>query len=133
LGERLSLILGLFIGSMTFLMYGLASEGWMLYAIIVIGSAGGVAVPALQSIITKVTPPTEQGAVQGALSGVQSLAAIFGPLMATNLFGYFTSSDAPVRLPGAAFLASSLLVAIGVALAMRNLRLLPAMETNAQS
>lgn len=131
LGERRSLITGLMIGSTTFLMYGLASRGWMLYLIIVIGSAGGIAVPALQSLISKATPATEQGAVQGALSSIQSMAAIIGPLMATGLFGYFTSASAPVKLPGAAFIVSSMLVAIGAALAMRNLRLNPAMQTDA--
>ena len=85
---------------MTFLMYGLASQGWMLYVTIVIGSAGGIAVPALQSLITKMTAPTEQGAVQGVLISVQSIAAILGPLIATNLFGYFTSASAPVKMPG---------------------------------
>jgi DHA1 family tetracycline resistance protein-like MFS transporter len=131
LGERRSLITGLMIGSMTFLMYGLASRGWMLYLIIVIGSTGGIAVPALQSLISKATPATEQGAVQGALSSIQSMAAIVGPLMATGLFGYFTSVSAPVKLPGAAFIISSMLVAIGAGLAIRNLRLNPVMETSA--
>lgn len=131
LGERKSLIFGLFIGSTTFLMYGLAPRGWMLYLIIVIGSTGGIAVPAMQSLISKMTPSTEQGAVQGALSSIQSMAAIVGPLMATGLFGYFTSVSAPVKLPGAAFIVSSALVAVGAALAMRNLRLNPAMETDA--
>ena len=130
LGERKALITGLMIGSLTFLMYGLASQGWMLYLMIVVGSLGGISVPALQAIISQNTPATEQGAVQGALASIQSIAAIIGPLMATSLFGYFTSSAAPVKLPGAAFLASSLLVITGAALAMRTLRLTPAMETN---
>ncbi|MEW6210321.1 MAG: TCR/Tet family MFS transporter [Acidobacteriota bacterium] len=133
LGEPRSLITGLMIGSTTFLMYGLAPRGWMLYAIIVFGSLGGIAVPALQSIISKATPATEQGAVQGALSSIQSMAAIFGPLMATGLFGYFTSASAPVKLPGAAFIASAALVAVGVGLAVRNLRLRPAIESEAES
>jgi DHA1 family tetracycline resistance protein-like MFS transporter len=128
LGERRSLIIGLMIGATTFLMYGLAPRGWMLYVIIVIGSAGSIGVPALQALISKATPSTEQGAVQGALSSIQSMAAIAGPLMATSLFGYFTSSSAPVKLPGAAFIVSSMLVAAGAALAVRNLRLNPVME-----
>lgn len=131
LGERKSLIFGLLIGSTTFLMYGLAPRGWMLYVIIMIGSIGGIAVPAMQSLISKMTPDTEQGAVQGALSSIQSMAAIVGPLMATGLFGYFTSVSAPVKLPGAAFIVSSALVAIGAGLAMRNLRLNPVMEADA--
>ncbi len=84
----------------------------------------------MQAIISHKTPATEQGAVQGALASIQSLAAIIGPLMATSLFGYFTSRAAPVKLPGAAFLASSVLVVIGAALAVRTLRLTSAIETD---
>lgn len=128
LGERRALVTGLMVGSLTFLMYGLASRGWMLYAMIVVGSVGGIATPALQALISKATPATEQGAVQGALASIQSIAAILGPLMATGLFGYFTSRAAPVKVPGAAFIVSSVLVAVGAALAVRSLRLAPAME-----
>jgi len=123
LGERRALIMGLLIGSVTFLMYGLATQGWMMYAFIVVGSLGGIAMPAIQSLITRMTPATEQGAVQGALTSINSIAAIVGPLMATGLFGYFTSAAAPVHMPGAAFLAASLLVAIGAGLAIRSARL----------
>jgi len=130
LGERKTLILGLSIAAITFLSYGLASAGWMLYFIIMMGSLAGIAMPALQAIISQNTPATEQGAVQGALASIQSLAAIIGPLMATGLFGYFTSRAAPVKLPGAAFLASSALVVIGAVLAIRTLRLTQALETD---
>jgi DHA1 family tetracycline resistance protein-like MFS transporter len=122
LGERRAIVLGLMVGSSAFLVYGLATRGWMLYAMIVVSSLGGIGMPALQSLITKLVSATEQGAVQGVISSIHAIAAIIGPLMATNLFGYFTSSAAPVKLPGAAFIASSVLVAIGAALAVRSLR-----------
>src|SRR5262249_10834726 len=128
LGERKAIILALSVGAVTFRCYGLASKGWMMYAAIALGSIGGIAVPAIQSLITKMTPATEQGAVQGVISRIQSLAAIVGPLMATNLFAYFTSSNAPAPPPGAAFVASSILVAVGVLLAIRSARAAPAME-----
>ena len=117
LGERRALMYGLLTGAFTFLLYGVASRGWILYLGIMIGSLGGVAVPAIQAIITRITPANEQGAMQGALASIQSLAAILGPLMAANLFGFFTSPRAPIHLPGAAFLLSALLVAAGAILA----------------
>jgi DHA1 family tetracycline resistance protein-like MFS transporter len=46
------------------------------------------------------------------VAGLASLAAIVGPLLLTQLFGRFTAPDAPVHLPGAAFLAASLLALI---------------------
>lgn len=123
LGERRALIFGLCVMALTFLMYGLATRGWVLYATIVFGSLGGITSPALQGLITKKVAATEQGAVQGVISSIQSVSAIIGPLMATSLFGYFTSSNAPVQLPGAAFLAASLLVTVSAVLAVRNSRI----------
>jgi DHA1 family tetracycline resistance protein-like MFS transporter len=131
LGERRALIFSLSVGSLTFLTYGLASRGWMLYLGIILGSVAGISAPAIQALITRMTPATEQGAVQGVLSSIQSIAAILGPLMATNLFGYFTSEASPVNLPGAAFLASSILVATSAVLALRSSRSLPAIEQEA--
>ena len=122
LGERRALIMGLCVSALGFLSYGLATRGWMLYVIIAVTSIGGVAGAALMALITKLVPANEQGALQGALASVQSIAAIIGPLMATNLFGYFTSPQAPVHLPGAAFLASSFLVFIAMLLAVRSAR-----------
>jgi DHA1 family tetracycline resistance protein-like MFS transporter len=127
-GERRALLFGLSMGALSFLLYGLATQGWMLYVIIVVTSIGGVGDPALMSMITKLVPAAEQGALQGALSSVQSVAAIAGPLMATSLFGYFTSPRAPVHLPGAAFLVSAALVAVGVLLAARSSQVTQAKE-----
>lgn len=120
LGERNAIICGLSLGSLTFLAYGLSTRGWMLYVAIIFGSLGGIAGPAIQSLITKMVSATEQGAVQGIIASIQSIVAILGPLMATNLFGFFTSPATSIHLPGAAFLAASLLVAIAALLAARS-------------
>ena len=122
LGERKAIIYGLTIGALTFVAYGLSTRGWMLYLAIIFGSIGGIAGPAIQSVITRMVSANEQGAVQGIIASIQSIVAILGPLMATNLFGYFTSSSAPMQLPGAAFLAAALLVAIAALMAARGAR-----------
>ena len=122
LGERRSIILGLSVGALTFVAYGLATKGWMMYLFIVLGCLGGIAMPALQSLITKYTAADEQGVVQGAITSIHSLAAIFGPLIATSLFGYFTAPQAVWQLPGAAFLAGAVLIALGALNAVRATR-----------
>ena len=122
IGERKAIIFGLLIGSLTFLAYGISTQSWMLYAAIIFGSIGSIAGPAMQAVITKMVSAAEQGAVQGIIASIQSVVAILGPLMATNLFGYFTSAAAPWKLPGAAFLAASLLVALAALMAIRNAR-----------
>jgi DHA1 family tetracycline resistance protein-like MFS transporter len=118
LGERRAIVAGLSMSALTFLGYGLATEGWMIYVIIVVGSFGAIGGPAVQALISKGVPINEQGALQGALSSLTSVAGIIGPVLATRLFGYFISEGAVVVLPGAAFFLGALLVLAGLALAL---------------
>lgn len=121
-GERRAVIFGMTVFCINCTLYGLANQGWMLYGIILFGSIGAVATPAIQSLISRQIPLNEQGSVQGALTSIQSLTAIAGPIIVTHLFGYFISERAPVYLPGAAFFFGAVLVAAGVAIAAFNLR-----------
>ena len=41
------------------------------------------------------------------MASVGSLTMITGPILMTNLFGYFTSARAPLQLSGAPFLPSA--------------------------
>lgn len=122
LGERRAIIVGLTNATVFLTAYGLATQGWIIYVLLVIGSFGGIAMPALQALVSRCVPLNEQGAVQGALSSLGSLAGILGPLLATGLFGYFISDRVPVRVPGAAFFASALLIFAALLLALRAFR-----------
>jgi len=121
LGERRSILFGLVVSVSSYLLYGLASAGWMLVAIIVITSLGAIDEPALQSLISKNVADNEQGTVQGALATIGSLMGVVGPVAGTILFSTFTGPAAVVELPGAAFFASALGVLLGLLLAYRAL------------
>lgn len=125
LGERRSIITGLTNATIFFAMYGLATQGWMIYVFIVVGTFGAIAMPALQGLISRSVPANEQGAVQGALASLASLAGILGPPLTTGLFGYFISANAPVQLPGAAFFCGSAIMFLALLLALRSFRRRP--------
>jgi DHA1 family tetracycline resistance protein-like MFS transporter len=122
LGERRAILFGLTNVAIFTGAYGLAGQGWMVYVLIVLGSFGGVSTPAIQAVISHQVPMNEQGAVQGALTSIASLAGIVGPPMATGLFGYFVSSRAPMKVPGAAFFFASFLVCCALGLTLRAFR-----------
>jgi DHA1 family tetracycline resistance protein-like MFS transporter len=123
LGERRAVLVGFGIGTLAFAGYGLAPNGRVLITVIVLGSLGGVAGPAVQAIIAGTVAPNEQGKVQGALTSLMSLAAIFAPLLFTaGLFSYFVSAAAPFPLPGAPLLAGSALMAVAMLLLVRTFR-----------
>ena len=119
---------GLLLSSLGLILFAFATQGWMMFAFIVPYALGGVAGPALQSIISGFTPANEQGELQGALASLMSATTIFAPPVMTNLFAYFTNGKAGIYFPGAPFFLSSVLVLIGVGLAWRSLKTHPIVE-----
>ncbi len=120
LGDPRGVILGLALSAVSQTLYGLATEGWMIYAIILCGSFAGIAGPAMQSYITKHVPANEQGAVQGVYSGLASLAGIPGPLIATWAFGWSVRPGQPAWLAGVPFFLAATLVLLALVLATRS-------------
>ena len=129
LGERRTAIVGMSIGTCAFLAYGLATEGWMVLVILVFGALGGIAGPAIQGMIAGSVSPSDQGKVQGAMTSLMSLTAIFAPLIFTaGLFSFFTSEAAPIELPGAPLLAGSGLMLVALVVMVRLFRRVPPPE-----
>ena len=62
--------------------------------------------------------------MQGAINATNSLAAILGPLLATQLFSYFTHAEKnqPGYFPGAPFLGAGILVVFAAALFIYTVR-----------
>jgi DHA1 family tetracycline resistance protein-like MFS transporter len=120
IGEKRAVMLGVALAVLAYAGYGAATQGWMIYVIIAVASLGGIAGPAAQALITKSVRPYEQGAVQGALTGLQSLANIGGPILGSTLFAYAISGRAvpPLDAPGLNYFASAALAACGLVIAM---------------
>jgi MFS transporter, DHA1 family, tetracycline resistance protein len=110
LGNEKSAYIGLALYSLGLLLFAFASKTWMMFVFLIPYCLGGIAGPALQSIISGEVPANEQGELQGALTSLMSVTSIVGPLIMTNLFSYFTSANAPVNFPGAPFLLGSILM-----------------------
>jgi len=132
LGERRAIIVGLINGTVFMASYGLATHGWMVCALIIVGSFGAVANPALQGLVSRQVPLNEQGALQGALNSLNSLAGILGPIVATRLFGYFAGPRAPIYVPGMAFFAGSLMIFGALLMALRSFQKNPAIAAPRQ-
>jgi DHA1 family tetracycline resistance protein-like MFS transporter len=122
IGEQRATTVGLTIAAFSYAGYGLATEGWMIYAILAVGSLAGVTGPAVQGLISRSVGADEQGGVQGSLTSLASVAGIIGPPISTRLFSYFTRDTALAHLPGAAFFFSAGLVIVAMLLALRSFR-----------
>ncbi len=122
LGDTRAVVVGLCISIISMIGYGLAEHGWMIYAVVCVGAFAGIGQPALQAYVTKHIPPNEQGAVQGVLAGLGSLAGIPGPFISTHSFGWAISPARSWHLPGIAFFEAAVLSAIALVLAVRSFR-----------
>jgi DHA1 family tetracycline resistance protein-like MFS transporter len=117
IGQEKSLYIGLFLYSLGVLLFAFAANTWMMFAFCVIYCLGGIAGPAIQGIISSHVPPNEQGELQGSLTSLMSLTTIFGPVLMTALYAYFTKAGAPVYFPGAPFLMGAILFIVSSVLA----------------
>ncbi len=122
LGAKNAIYVGYTFSILGALAYAFADQPWMMYAIMVPYSLGGLAGPAMQGIISSQVPANEQGELQGSLTSLNSVASIIGPVLMTNLFYRFTAKNAPIYFPGVPFLASVVLTSLSLLLIIWTLR-----------
>jgi MFS transporter, DHA1 family, tetracycline resistance protein len=84
--QRLAL-LGLLSSTIAFVAWGAASQGWMVFAVIVANLFGFTTQSAIQSIVSTAADPSQQGEAMGAVSSLNSLMAVVAPMIATPLLG----------------------------------------------
>jgi MFS transporter, DHA1 family, tetracycline resistance protein len=116
-GEARVLFGGLIAGAIGFAVYGLAPNLWMfalgLPAVALWGTSG----PAIQALMSGRVGGGEQGQLQGALASLRGVSGLIGPGLFTLTFAQFVGNWSFAGLPGAPYLLSALLLALGAAYA----------------
>jgi DHA1 family tetracycline resistance protein-like MFS transporter len=84
--QRLA-IFGLVSSTLAYLAWGAATEGWMIYAVILCNVLGFTVSASIQSIISGAADATTQGRTMGAVSSLQSLMAVVAPVLTAPLLG----------------------------------------------
>lgn len=115
-GERRTAIVGLAAGAACLLAYAFTTQGWQVYAFFLVGCLGAFAYPALSGILSRMVDATRQGALQGGIGSMGSVAAIFGPLIAAQSLAIGTRHgfDGAAFVVAAALLgAATLIIALG--------------------
>lgn len=121
-GANKNIYYGLIFYSLGCLLFAIAPQGWYMYLFLIFYCMGGISQPALQSVISGKVAANQQGELQGGLTSLQSLSAIFGPIIMGGLFTYFSGGKAPFYFPGAAFALGSILFVVAMFLALKTLR-----------
>ena len=105
IGDRRALLIGLATGAAGFLAMAIVTAGWQVYAVMLVGALSGFVGPAVNGLLSRMVGPERQGALQGGLGSLGSVAAILSPLMMTQTL----AAGVEHGFPGAAFLLAGLL------------------------
>ncbi|MEQ8909729.1 MAG: TCR/Tet family MFS transporter [Vicingaceae bacterium] len=121
-GERKTIFIGYCMWISGLILFAVATQGWMLFLFVLPYCFGGIASPTLQGTLSNEFSDQQQGELQGALTSLVSLTAIFGPLVMTNIFYYFTQDDAPFHFPGSPFVLGAVLILLSFIITFFNFK-----------
>jgi len=92
-GENRLILGGLSLVSVGFaLLASLSGTGRLALGLLCLGIGQGLASPSVSGLLSRTTPPNEQGAVFGVLASAQTLARLISYLGANALFGLISPS-----------------------------------------
>jgi DHA1 family tetracycline resistance protein-like MFS transporter len=119
--QRLAL-LGLTSSALAYALWGLASAGWMMYAVIFANLLGATVAANMQSMVSKAADASSQGQTMGAVSSLNSLMAVVAPMFAAPLLGAVSHLPPGDWRIGAPMFFCSALVALALVLAWMHFR-----------
>jgi DHA1 family tetracycline resistance protein-like MFS transporter len=119
--KRLAII-GLVSSSLCYLGWGLATEGWMMYAVIGLNLFGFAAPAAMQSIVSNAADARMQGQTMGAVASVNSLMAVAAPVLGAGLLTAVSHLPPGDWRIGAPYFFCAVLQAAAMLLALRHFR-----------
>ncbi|MEE2781710.1 MAG: TCR/Tet family MFS transporter, partial [Pseudomonadota bacterium] len=123
-GAPTAAFVGFIAQALAYLGIAFAGSSMALYLWCVVSGFAGLVAPSVSSIMANQVQQNEQGELQGINASMGSVAAIIGPLLMTQSFTYFTGSDAPIYLPGIAFIIAGTLAVISLVVFAVNLRVI---------
>jgi MFS transporter, DHA1 family, tetracycline resistance protein len=119
--ERLA-VMGLASSALGFFFWGLATEGWMMYAVIAANLLGNVVGASLQGIVSNAADAKSQGQTMGAVSALSSLMAVIAPTLGAPLLGMVSHLPRDDWRVGAPFFFCAALQAAALLLAWLHFR-----------
>lgn len=120
-GDANAVIFGLASSCLALSMYGLAQQGWMMYALILCNVLSFAAGPALQAMFSKAVDARSQGMAMGSLTALASIMSVFATLIGTSLLGQVSHQPKGSLLLGAPFFLAAIIQSLALSLAYRHL------------
>lgn len=124
-------VLGLISSSTCYFLWGAASQGWMMYAVIFCNILGFAASSSIQSLVSNAADEHSQGKVMGAVSSLNSLMAVAAPIIGPSMLVYVGHLPQGDWRIGAPYYFCALLQGLAAYIAWRHFRSHPADEPHA--
>ena len=119
--QRLAII-GLVSSVLTYALWGAATQGWMMFAIIGFNIFGVTVTAAVQSMISSAADASSQGQTLGAVSSLTSLTAVIAPVLGAPLLAMVSHLPRGDWRIGAPFYFCAALQLVSLLLAVLHLR-----------
>ncbi len=119
-GVHRLVVLGLTSSAVCYLLWGLAPEGWMMYAIVAFNLFGFGTNSALRAQVSAAADERSQGETLGAASSLISLTAVMAPVISSYVLGLVSHYPRGDWRIGAPFYLCSGLAAVGCVLALQH-------------
>ncbi|MEX6314871.1 Tet(A)/Tet(B)/Tet(C) family tetracycline efflux MFS transporter [Providencia manganoxydans] len=87
-GEKTAIIVGFVADSSAFALLAIISEGWLVFPILILLAAGGIALPALQGLMSVQVNSQQQGALQGLLVSLTNATGVIGPVLFALIYNH---------------------------------------------
>jgi MFS transporter, DHA1 family, tetracycline resistance protein len=113
-GERRTVQIAMVYGAFSFLLTALITNGWVILAFTLTNGVQGMAMPAINAMMSRRLPPDQQGELQGFNGSLAALSILFAQIIYNNVLAYFTSETTPIHFPGAPFLIASAMALISL-------------------
>lgn len=118
-GDRAVMVFGLFMGAVGIACMGLAPTGWLFVLAMLPNALWGLAMPTLQSLMTRRVSESEQGQLQGANMSVASIAGVASPLFFGAVYSFTMAPGTPFPHPGLPFLIAAAVLLAGAVIGWR--------------
>lgn len=115
LGDWRTMLFGLSGGAVGVACMGLAPTGWLFALAMLPNALWGLAMPTLQSLMTKRVSETEQGQLQGANNSVGAIAGVMSPLFFGWVYALSVGEGARGPILGTSFLIAAAILVAAVA------------------
>lgn len=121
-GERAAAVTGYTSVAIGFTIFASAPSGFLFPLGMPFYALTGLITPSVQSQLTQRVPRDQQGRLQGTVAGVQSMAALFAPIMFTQIFAFAVGPGRGQVPAGLHLYVGAAILAGGAFLAWRNMQ-----------